>query len=300
MHLSALLMMLSEVYVVHVDLFQAAAQLITSHTHEMRPLDMLRLLRSFTKCNQRHEPVCQAIGTEVVNRVGQHLAKHRGGAAPLSASGFRVEDLVEIAWMLCVLQSYHEGLLRLMFQQLKLCPKVKTESLCQLYEVHLVLETEHKDAYATYCMEPDIVQSLLDHYKEHRKLAGQCTEKQRDDVAATVKSLVDGPVRINHRTSTGLLVHVAALRKRSSVDGFIHVELDTPATVITALDQDDASVGAGIIEGSVALRRRILQRHGLQLVTVKEKDWGGLEEKKEKKRHIRSLLSSLESSITSS
>merc|ERR1712185_550037 len=104
-------------------------------------------------------------------------------------------------------------------------------------------------------------------------------------------SLVDGSVHVNHRTSTGLLVDVAALRKRSSVDGFIHIDLESNITVVRSLDQDDGASPAGVIvEGPVALRRRILGKNGLRLIEVKESDWRALEDGKEKRRHLRTLL----------
>ena len=44
-----------------------------------------------------------------------------------------------------------------------------------------------------------------------------------------------GEVHVNHRTSTGLLVDVAALRKRNSSDGFTHVDVDCATTVVRCL-----------------------------------------------------------------
>merc|ERR1719162_115865 len=139
----------------------------------------------------------------------------------------------------------------------------------------------------------DMVDRLMDHYKENRKDERRCSERQRNDVASVLKSLVDGSVHVNHRTSTGLLVDVAALRKRSSTDGFIHVDLDSNVTVVRSLDQDDASVAALVVEGHVALRRRVLTKHGLRLVTVCEAEWRELDDSKDKRRHLRSLLSNL-------
>merc|ERR1719333_570717 len=180
-----------------------------------------------------------------------------------------------------------------MFQFLEKTPTIASDALLQLYECHLALESEYTEQYKRYQMDPDLADVLQDHYKENRKDERRCSEKQRNDVASALKSLVDGSVHVNHRTSSGLLVDVAALRKRSSTDGFIHVDLDSAVTVVRSLDQDEASPTNIIIEGPVALRRRILAKHGLRLVTVRESEWRELDDSKDKRRHLRSLLSSL-------
>jgi len=281
--LAALLTILSEMRLVHVDLFNASSQVISMRVRELRSLDMLRTLRAFAKCSMPNDLLCQAIGDEVTNRY-----KDKGANC-----GFRCEDICEIAWMMCVLQAYHENIFRLMFKLLEDVPRVSTDALCQLYECHLVLETEHKKEYAKYRMDADVVNAVLDHYKENRKDARRCSERIRGDVTSVLKSLVEGIVHTNHRTSTGLLVDVAALRKRSSTDGYIHIDIDSSLTLIRPLDQDDSLHASFVLDGSVALRRRILQKHDLRLVTVRESDWRSLDDTKEKRRHLRSLLASL-------
>jgi len=282
--LSVLLTILSEMRLVHVDLFNASAQVIITRVRELRPIDILRVLRAFAKCSMPSELLCQVIGDEVCSRCTKDKA---------SNGGFKVEDLCEMSWMLCVLQSYHENLFRLMFRQLEDWPKVGTDALCQLYECHLVLDSEHKKEYAKYRMEADGIQALLEHYKEHRRDARRCAERHRSDIATVLKSLVEGIVHSNHRTSTGLLVDVAALRKKSSTDGYIHIDIDSALTVVRPLDQEDPAHASLVLDGSVAIRRRILQKHDLRLVTVREADWRNLGDSKEKRRHLRSLLASL-------
>lgn len=281
--LAALLTILSEMRLVHVDLFNASSQVISMRVRELRPLDILRTLRAFAKCSMPNDLLCQAIGDEVTNRY-----KDKGANC-----GFRCEDICEIAWMMCVLQAYHENIFRLMFKLLEDVPRVSTDALCQLYECHLVLDTDHKKEYAKYRMDADIANAVLDHYKENRKDARRCSERIRSDVTSVLKSLVEGIVHSNHRTSTGLLVDVAALRKRSSTDGYIHIDIDSSLTLIRPLDQDDSLHASFVLDGSVALRRRILQKHDLRLVTVRESDWRSLDDTKEKRRHLRSLLASL-------
>jgi hypothetical protein len=279
--LTALLAILSEMRLVHVDLFNAAAQFLSQRANELRPVDVIRVLRSFSKCSVHHHGMCRAIGDEVVSRI---RAK---------SSNFKVEDLCEIAYSFCVLAYYHEEMFRALFKELEKSPMISTDALIQLYECHLTLDCEHKDAYSRYRIDRDLVHALQEHYREHRKDERRCSEKQRNDVASVLKSLVDGSVHVNHRSSTCLLVDVAALRKRSSTDGFIHVDLDSTVTVVRALDQDEPSPSSIIIEGPVALRRRILAKHGLRLVTVRENEWRELDDSKDKRRHLRSLLSAL-------
>jgi len=279
--LTALLAILSEMRLVHVDLFNASAQFLSMRAKELRPVDVIRVLRSFSKCNVHHHGMCRAIGDEVVSRI-------RG-----KNSSFKVEDLCEIAYSFCVLSYYHEDMFMVLFKELEKSPMITTDALIQLYELHLTLDCEQKESYSRYRMESDLAHALQDHYREHRKDERRCSERQRNDVASVLKSLVDGSVHVNHRTSTGLLVDVAALRKRSSTDGFVHVDLDSAVTVVRSLDQEEASDKNIVIEGPVALRRRILAKHGLRLVTVRESEWRELDDSKDKRRHLRSLLSAL-------
>jgi len=287
--LTALLAILSEMRLVHIDLFNAAAAFLSTRAKELRSVDVMRVLRSFGKCCVQHQGLCRTLGDEVIWRV-----KHRD-----ANSNFKCEDLCEIAWFLCALQYYHEGIFRTTLRELEKCPMISTDALCQLYECHLMLDSEHKESYQKYRMEADTVRSLQDHYKENRKDERRCSERHRNDVASVLKSLVDGSVHVNHRTSTGLLVDVAALRKRNAADGYIHVDLDSSITMVRVLDQDEASPGSVVIEGPVVLRRRILEKNGLRLITVRESDWRELDNSKDKqraqdkRRYLRSLLSSL-------
>merc|ERR1711939_759403 len=239
----------------------------------------MRVMRSFGKCSVRHEQLCRSIGDEVVVRLKEK-----------ALGGFKCEDLCEICWTFCVLQFYHEELFRRLFKELERVPMISTDALCMVYELHLALESEHKDEYSRYSPPDSIVNHMQDHYKESRKDERRCSERQRNDIAGVLKSLVDGSVHVNHRTSSGLLVDVAALRKRSSLDGFIHVDLDSAVTVVRSLDQDDASNALLVTEGPVAMRRHILAKQGLRLITVRESEWRELEDSKEKRRHLRSLV----------
>eukprot|EP00931_Biecheleriopsis_adriatica_P035160 TRINITY_DN20247_c0_g1_i1.p1 TRINITY_DN20247_c0_g1~~TRINITY_DN20247_c0_g1_i1.p1 ORF type:complete len:1054 (-),score=224.58 TRINITY_DN20247_c0_g1_i1:123-3284(-) len=280
--LTALLAILSEMRLVHTDLFNAAASFLASRTKELRPVDISRVLRSFAKCNVQHQELCATVSEEVVSRV-------KAGTA------FKAEDLCEIVWALCVLEHFNADLLKVLFKALEKVPMISSDALTQLFECHLCLESEHKSAYSKFrkSLDPDTLDALQDHYRDSRKDERRCSEKHRNDVASVLKSLVEGSVHVNHRTSCGLLVDVAALRKRSSTDGFVHVDLDSNVTSVRSLDQDDPAAAGVVIEGAVAMRRRILQKQGLRLVTVRESEWRDFDETKEKRRHLRNLLSAL-------
>eukprot|EP00443_Scrippsiella_acuminata_P049608 CAMPEP_0115374312 /NCGR_PEP_ID=MMETSP0271-20121206/1891_1 /TAXON_ID=71861 /ORGANISM="Scrippsiella trochoidea, Strain CCMP3099" /LENGTH=1030 /DNA_ID=CAMNT_0002797359 /DNA_START=21 /DNA_END=3113 /DNA_ORIENTATION=+ len=281
--LSALLTILSEMRLVHVDLFTSAAQVICPRVRELRPVDIMRVLRSFAKCNVQHETLCHAFSVDIIGRF-----KDKGPNA-----GFTVEDLCEIAWIMCILQSYSEEFFRLVLNQLEGAPKVTTDSLCMLYECHLALDSEFKDPYSGFRISPEQVQPLLDIYRQSRKDARRCSERVRSDVTSVLKSLVEGTVKANHGTSIGLLTDVVALRKRSSTDGYIHIDIDSPLTSVRPLDQEDIAAATPTLDGSVAFKRRLMQKHNLRLIVVQESEWRRLEDSKDKRRHLRSLLATL-------
>jgi len=282
--LTAFLAILSEMRLVRIDLFNAAANWLSRKASELRPVDVMRVLRSFCRCNVQNDTLCRALGNEVIERNREHG----------SGSGFKIEDLCEISWIFCVLQHYHEDVFRLTLQELKKHPTVSSDALCQVYEMNMVLDSEFKDVYSRYRISSSIEDSLYTHYKEARKDERRCSERLRNDIASVLKSLVDGSVHVNHRTSIGLLTDIAALKKRSSTDGFIHIDLDSVVTVVRTLDQDEPSPNAVMVEGPVALKRRILAKHGLKLITVREAEWRDLDlamGKSEKRKHLRQLLS---------
>lgn len=280
--LTALLAILSEMRLMQTDLFNAAAAFLSTRAKDLRPVDITRVLRSFAKCGVQHQGLCKGLGDEVCHRYRDK-----------SAAQFKAEDLVEICWAMVVLQHYHEGVFRLMFKVLEKSPTIASDALLQLFEFHLAMDAEYKDDYERFRPDQDMLDQLEDHYKDNRRDERRCSEKHRNDVASVLKSLVEGSVHVNHRTSFSLLVDVVALRKRSSADGFIHVDVDSSVTQVRSLDQDDPAQAAVIVEGAVALRRRILSKSGLRLVAVRESEWRDLDDSKDKRRYLRSLLTNL-------
>jgi len=131
--LGSLLTILSEVRLVHVDLFTSAAQAIAPRVRELRPAEIMRCTRALSRCGVKNEAFCQAVGDDIVGRWSK--------SQPTSHSGFRCEDLVEACWCFAVLEFYHHDLLQLMFQVVRESQKVTADALCQLYELHLSLES---------------------------------------------------------------------------------------------------------------------------------------------------------------
>lgn len=132
--LGSLLTILSEVRLVHVDLFTSAAQAIAPRCRELRASEIMRCTRALSRCGVKNEAFCQAVGDDIVGRWSK--------SQPTSHSGFRCEDLVEACWCFAVLEFYHHDLLQLMLQVLRESQKVSADALCQLYELHLSLESE--------------------------------------------------------------------------------------------------------------------------------------------------------------
>lgn len=132
--LASLLTILSEVRLVHVDLFTSAAQAIAPRVRELRPAELMRCTRALSRCGVKNEAFCQAVGDDICGRWSKQ-------------AGLRCEDLVELCWCFAVLEAYHHDLLQLMFQVLRETQKVSADALCQLYELHLSLESipqEHR------------------------------------------------------------------------------------------------------------------------------------------------------------
>merc|ERR1719359_505629 len=66
--LTALLAILSEMRLVHADLFNAAAAFLSARAKELRPVDIIRVLRSYAKCSVQNQGLCRAVSDEVVAR----------------------------------------------------------------------------------------------------------------------------------------------------------------------------------------------------------------------------------------
>merc|ERR1712060_381395 len=94
---------------------------LSTRVRELRAVDIIRVLRSFAKCGVQNPSLCKALSDEVVGR-----------SRDKSAVAFKAEDLCEIAWTLCALQTYHEALFGVMFKSLEKQPTIASDSLLQV------------------------------------------------------------------------------------------------------------------------------------------------------------------------
>ena len=116
---------------VHVDLFSSAAAAIAPRVRELRPAELMRCTRALARCGVKNEAFCQAVADDICGRWSKQIGKD-----------LRCEDLVELCWCFAVLEvAPHNELLQLMFQVLRETQKVSADALCQLYELHLSLES---------------------------------------------------------------------------------------------------------------------------------------------------------------
>merc|ERR1712160_138876 len=115
------------------------------------------------------------------------------------------------------------GLFRAVFRALEDAPLTQSETLCQLYEIHLALKSFHQESYSEYELDEDTARSIRSHYKKHQgggrnPKPERSSERLHGDVGALLKDLLDVSVSANHVTSLGLSVdlHAAARSRRSS------------------------------------------------------------------------------------
>jgi len=74
-------------------------------------------------------------------------------------------------------------------------------------------------------------------------------------------------------------------RRRDTV---VVVEVDRPSTILRSIEEDD-EVGSRV-RGAVALRRRMLQKHGEKIAVINADTWAELEDPKQRQKHMRDVL----------
>lgn len=246
---------------------------------------MLKGMRSLATCGIRDEELGQAIGEHVPKKVEQ--------------GGLSAEEFCSLAWTFCALELHHNRMFRAVFRALEDAAVVASETLCQLYEIHLTLKAFHYDSYSAYELEDDTVQSLRDHYKRHRGGRGRdfklerTSERIHADVAATLREVVDGSVHTQYQIPLGFIVDVAVTRRRSSSgSAFALLDIDGPHSLVRSLDPTDtAAIGhTSRVRGAVALKRNALQRHGFRVAVINEDTWRTLDNDQEKRNFLREVL----------
>jgi len=267
----------------HTALFEALARCLKMNFKEIAAKDVTRGMPALAMCGIRDEELGQVIG--------EHLPK-KAPSGTLSA-----QEFCSLAWTLCALDLHNDKLFRAVFRALEDAAVVASETLCQLYEIHLTLKAFHQDSYSAYELEDDTVKSLRDHYKKHKGGCGRNFKLERNserihsDVADIVREVVDGSISTSHQTTLGFSVDVAVTRSRSS-SAFMFIDIDGPHSLVRSLDPtDNAAVGhTARIRGAMILKRRVLQKHGFRMAVITEDEWRTLDDDRAKREYLRGVL----------
>lgn len=266
---------------VHTALLEAMARSLRSHIAEVTPKDLLRGLRALATCCVRDADLGRTVGDRL----------HEGAKDLLSAT-----DFCTLAWTFCSLGFYHDQLFRAVFRILEDAPVMASDTICQLYEIHIALKAFRQDLYRRYELKEDAVHSLRAHYRKHRGgkqrelRLERATEKIHKDVAETLKQVVDGAIHRQHQTDLGLAVDVAVRRRRSG-SVVVFIELDGPHNLMRSLDPSGQQLGqASRVRGAVLLKRYLLQKHGFRIAVVSEDLWRTLADGRDKRDLLRELL----------
>merc|ERR1711953_103914 len=185
---------------------------------------------------------------------------------------------------------------RAVLRALEDAPVMPSDTLCQLYEIHVSLKTFCQNLYKKYELDGEAVQSLRGHYRKQRggkmrelKL-DRYSEKVHKDIAVTLRNVVSCSVVRQHQTESGFSVDMAVVKRRSSTVVAL-VEVDGSHTVMRSLDPSVGQPGlSGRVRGPILFKRHILQKHGFRLVVVSEDLWRSLADSREKRELLRELL----------
>merc|ERR1740123_220830 len=113
----------------HTALFEALARCLKATIKHVTPRDMLSGMRALATCGIRDEELGQAVGDSVPKKASQ---------GTLTA-----QEFCSLAWTFCALDLHHDRLFRAVFRALEDAAVVASETLCQLYEIHLTLKACH-------------------------------------------------------------------------------------------------------------------------------------------------------------
>eukprot|EP00405_Crypthecodinium_cohnii_P016353 CAMPEP_0206462718 /NCGR_PEP_ID=MMETSP0324_2-20121206/26150_1 /ASSEMBLY_ACC=CAM_ASM_000836 /TAXON_ID=2866 /ORGANISM="Crypthecodinium cohnii, Strain Seligo" /LENGTH=873 /DNA_ID=CAMNT_0053934937 /DNA_START=58 /DNA_END=2676 /DNA_ORIENTATION=+ len=248
-------------------LYEGLARSLKGSLRDVAPKDVLRGMASLASCGIRDEALAHSVGDALVETGVSN------GVLPM-------EDCVKLAWTFCVLDLYHEGLFRAVFARVADTPVQESETLCQLYEVHLTLAKSQEDSYKDFELDEETVSSLRHHYKKHhvRAKPARSSERLHDDVADALAQVIDGSVSTSSPTNMGIFVDVWAStsksrRSSSSSTPIVAIEVDGPHSIIRSMDPLENNGPAARIRGEIAFRRRLLQKCGTVMVVFSEDKW---------------------------
>lgn len=272
---------------VHTGLFEVLARFLRGHVRQLPVSELNRGVRILSSCCLRDDELGHLIGVELPKKAREDEA---------------TEDFCGLAWHFCALGFCHEELFRSAFSALR-DMLVGSDTLCRLFEIHTVLRLFHADTYEHFRLEDDTVQSLREHYKKHRGKRGsqklsRSAEKLHDEVASVLRDVLDGwSVQRQHQTPCGLLVDLAAMRRKGSAPGLC-VEIEGPQSLVSCLDaaadrtpaEREKPRDCDRLRGPVLMRRRVLQQSGLALAVIPEDLWRSLEDHAQKRNLLRELV----------
>lgn len=272
-------------------LFEALARCLRMSVRDVTPKDIVKGMLSLAYCGIKDEGLGQAIG--------EHMPKKAVATGGLLTA----EESCTLAWAFCALELHHDKLFRAVFRALEDAPVQASDTLCQLYEIHLTLKAFHQESYSAYELEDDTVQSLREHYRRQRGGSRgvkpeRSSERLHGDIAELLREIVDASVSTSYVTSLGFTVDIAAVprasdgRSRRSTPPLILIDVDGPHSLIRSLDPaESVAMGAASrVRGTLALKRRALEKNGMRMAVFSEDDWRGLDGARDRKEFLRGLL----------
>lgn len=266
----------------HSKLFEAMCKALRHHS-ELPLQELVCGFRSLATCGVRDGALAQAAGDYLTKK----LAK--------SPAALAAEDFCSLAWSFCALDHHHAAMFKSFFHALENAAVVQNDTLCELYEMHLFLKAFHQASYSDVELEDETVQSLKEHYQQVGANGAQerRASKILQEVSEALSEVVDGSIVRAFETSLGCVVDLAITKKRNSTTPLVCLEVDGSHSLVRAVDQSDNASSANVVRprGGVALKRRLLQKHGFAVAVVTEDEWRGCDKEREKRERLREILS---------
>eukprot|EP00930_Biecheleria_cincta_P035970 TRINITY_DN24699_c0_g2_i1.p1 TRINITY_DN24699_c0_g2~~TRINITY_DN24699_c0_g2_i1.p1 ORF type:complete len:854 (-),score=169.38 TRINITY_DN24699_c0_g2_i1:67-2628(-) len=259
--------------------FEALVRSLTRSVKDIALPELCRGMHSLAVAGMRDDDLGDAVAKDVPARA--------------TAGSLSAEDLCSLAWSFCALELHSDQLFRAVFRALEDNSVVANQTLCELYEIHLTLKGFHQESYTLYELEDATVRSLSSHYRVHRKdhvdKMERSSERLHSQIADLLKDIVDGSVATQYQTSLGFPVDIAVLRRKGSTSmPLVCIDVDGPHTMVRSLDPADNLTQR--VKGAVALKRRLLPKHGFKLLVISEDHWQALTGVDKKKDLLRKIL----------
>jgi len=304
-------------------LFTAIAKGTIDRSDSCKPSELVSLVSAFDKARLHHtgflEVITQKLKASVKDVAAKDVQKgmrylacasyrdEKLGQAVMDVlakkslpSGLTAEEYCGLAWSLCVLDFYNERLIRGVFRALEDVERLSSDTLCELYELHLASKAQHS-SYSSIELDSDTVQSLKEHYSKHHARSARFLKMERPserchaEVADALQKVVDGIVQPRFESPSGLIADIGVTKKKSTSSSVIVlVEIEGPHVVHRSLDAPDSSHAGGgskgRLRGPVAMKRKILQKGGYKVAVISEDDWRGHDDARAKREYLKSVI----------